>query len=150
MEHTEGMRIYVPVTVSDLDSPEALSARSAFAATAGVRALAPEEDEEGLEYLAFLAAADAAIDEGEVSRIVVAADAQAEETDTTGVVHVRDIPWEEVVSIHIDDLTDAALLADINAAQTGDDGARERVNEADLLWYDASERAEVVRLIASI
>lgn len=144
------MRIYVPATVDDLNSADGLSARTAFAVTNDVRALAPDEDEEGLEYLAFLAAADAAIDEGEVTRIVVAADAPAQETNVTGVVNVEAIPWADVVSIHIDDLSDPVLLADINSAQAEDDAARDRVNEADLLWYDAGERAEVVQLIAAI
>ena len=53
MEQTRGMRIYLPATVSDLDAPH-LSARTAFAVTEGVRELAPSEDEEGREYLAFL------------------------------------------------------------------------------------------------
>src|SRR5690606_5824223 len=134
----------------DLDSPDGVSARPAYAVTDAVRAMAPQEDEEGWEYLAFLAAADAAIDEDGVSRIVLAADAPARETSATGVVQVGHVPWTDVVSIHIDDLSDAGLLADINAAQAGDEAARERVNEADLLWYDATERGEVVRLIAAL
>lgn len=149
MEQTRGMRIYLPATVSDLDAPH-LSARTAFAVTEGVRDLAPSEDEEGWEYLAFLAAADAAIDEGEVTRIVIAADAPASETKGTGVVEVDEVDWADVVSIHIDDLSDAMLLADINSAQAEDGAARDRVNAADLLWYDVAERAEVVRLIAAI
>ena len=149
MEQTRGMRIYLPATVSDLDAPR-LSARTAFAVTEGVRELAPSEDEEGWEYLAFLAAADAAIDEGEVTRIVIAADAPASETKGTGVVEVDEVDWADVVSIHIDDLSDAMLLADINSAQAEDGAARDRVNAADLLWYDVAERAEVVRLIAAI
>lgn len=143
------MRIYVPVTVSDLQA-EVISPRPVFAATEDVQALAPDEGEEAWEYLAFLAAADAAIDEGEVTRIVVAADAPVTPTGATGVVEVGEIPWKDAVSIHIDELDNAELLADINAAQAGDAGARERVNEADLLWYDAAERPDVITLIAAI
>lgn len=143
------MRIYLPVTTADLQG-EAISPRLAFAATDDVRAMAPDEDDEGLEYLAFLAAADAAIDEGEITRIVVAADAPVTPTPDTGIVEVGEIPWRDVVSIHIDDLDHPELLADINAAQAGDETARERVNEADLLWYDAAERRDVVTLIAAI
>lgn len=149
MEHTEGMRIYLPVTVTDLQA-EAIAPRLAFAATTAVRELAPDEDDEGLEYLAFLAAADAAIDEGEITRIVLAADAPVRMTADTGIVEVGEIPWTDVVSIHIDDLDHPELLADINAAQAGDETARQRVNEADLLWYDAGERADVITLIAAI
>ena len=144
------MRIYLPASLADLASEEGLDGRAAFAVTAAVREMAPELDEEGLEYLAFLAAADAAIDLGEVSRIVVAADARAQETDATGVVNVAEVAWKDVVSIHIDDLTDPALLADIRAAQVGDDAARERANAADLLWYDAAERADVTTLLAAL
>src|SRR5690625_7828249 len=98
MEETRGLRIYLPATVSDLDAPH-LSARTAFAVTEGVRELAPSEDEEGWEYLAFLAAADAAIDEGEVTRIVIAADAHASESNRNGVVEVADVDWAGVVCI---------------------------------------------------
>src|SRR5699024_3877684 len=149
MEQTRGMRIYLPATVSDLDAPH-LSARTAFAVTEGVRHVAPSEDDEGCEFLAFLAGADAAIDEGEVTRIVIAADAPASETKGTGVVEVDEVDWADVVSIHIDDLSDAMLLTDINSAQAEDGAARDRVNAADLRWYDGAERAEVVRLIAAI
>lgn len=149
MEQTRGMRIYLPATVSDLDAPH-ISARTAFAVTEGLRELAPTEDEEGWEYLAFLAAADAAIDEGEVSRIVIAADGRAAETGEVGVVEVEELSWADAVSIHIDDVADPGLLTELSAAQAGDDAARERVNEADLLWYDVVERAEVLQLLAAI
>lgn len=143
------MRIYLPARVSDLDSP-VVSAASAFAVNPALRGAAPDEDEEGLEYLAFLAAADAAIDAGEVSRIVLAADAPGRDTGQAGIVTVVDVPWEDVVSIHIDDLTDADLLADLGAAQAGDGDARDRVNDADLLWYDVSERADVLIALAAL
>lgn len=143
------MRIYLPATVSDLDAPS-ISARTAFAVTEGVRELAPDEDEEGWEYLAFLAAADAAIDEGEVSRIVIAADGRAVERGEAGVVEVEELSWTDAVSIHIDDIADPGLLTELSAAQAGDEAARERVNEADLLWYDVVERAEVLQLLAAI
>jgi len=149
MEQTRGMRIYLPATVSDLDAPH-ISARTAFAVTESLRELAPTEDEEGWEYLAFLAAADAAIDEGEVSRIVIAADGRATETGEVGVVEVEELSWADAVSIHIDDVADPGLLTELSAAQAGDDAARERVNEADLLWYDVVERAEVLQLLAAI
>src|SRR5690625_83418 len=149
MEQTRGMRIYLPATVSDLDAPH-ISARTAFAVTEGLRELAPTEDEEGWEYLAFLAAADAAIDEGEVSRIVIAADGRAAETGEVGVVEVEELSWADAVSIHIGDVADPGLLTELSAAQAGDDAARERVNEADLLWYDVVERAEVLQLLAAI
>lgn len=142
------MRIYIPVTVADLQAAE-ISPRAAFTVTSQMREMAPEEDEEGLEYLAFLAAADAAIDEGEVTRIVLAADAAGIEAGT-GVVEVPAVAWGAVVSIHIDDLRDGELLAAIRSAQLGEEAARDRVNDADLLWYDASEREDVVRLIAAV
>lgn len=144
------MRIYVPVTVADLQNPEGITARAGFAVTPEVRALAPDEDDEGLEYMVFLAAADAAIDEGEITRIVIAADGPGRDTGDTGIVKAQDIPWRNVVSIHIDDVADAHLLADISLAQAGEAAARERVNGADLMWYDASERGDVVSLIAAI
>lgn len=145
------MRIYIPATVPDLQNEQGVSARIVFGVTSHLRNMAPDHDEEGLEYLAFLSAADAAIDQQQVTRIVLAADAPAaDELEAPGVVQVQDVPWEQVVSVHIDDLTDAGLLADIQAAQIGDEDARARVNGADLLWYDVAELAEVIRLIAAI
>lgn len=144
------MRIYLPARVLDLRSPDGVSAGTGFAVTDAVREMAPDHDEEGWEYLAFLAAADAAIDTAEVSRIVIAADAPGEETAGAGVVRTEDIPWKRVVSIHIDDLSEPELLADLNAAQAGDPGARQRVNEADLLWYDAGERGDVLQRLAAL
>src|SRR5690625_7412404 len=102
MEQTRGMRIYLPATVSDLDAPH-ISARTAFAVTEGLRELAPTEDEEGWEYLAFLAAADAAIDEGEVSRIVIAADGRATETGEGGGGEGEERPWADAGSSRISD-----------------------------------------------
>lgn len=143
------MRIYVPAAAGDLQNSP-ISARTCFGVNDPLRAQFPEEDEEGLEYLAFLAAAEASLDEGEISRIVLAADAAATSTSDPGVVHAPEVPWSDVVSIHIDDVADPALLADISAAQAGDQDARARVGQADLLWYDASERAVVLQLLAAI
>ena len=54
------MRIYIPATAADLSAPES-SARPAHAATAQLARALPEEDEEGLEMLASLCAADASL-----------------------------------------------------------------------------------------
>ncbi len=144
------MRIYLPLTLADLQTDSALTDRDAFAATPALRALAPDEDDEGAEYLAFLAAAEAAIDLGEASRIVAAADATVSNTPVPGVVRVANLQWRDVVSIHIDDLDNPEVLAAIRAAQGGDEDAREHVSAEGLLWYDASERAHVIALLSEL
>lgn len=144
------VRVYLPATVSDLRDSFGLIPRKGFAATTHDEEQSTAEDVEAAEYVAFLAAGDAAIDSGEVTRIVIAADAQVKPTSSPGVVEVDHLPWSQVVSIHIDDLTDAQLLSDISLAQTGDEQARKRVNRADLMWYDITERDDVVKMIAAI
>ena len=144
------VRVYLPATVSDLRDSVGLTPRKGFAAIAHDEEQSTTEDAEAAEYVAFLAAGDAAIDNGEVTRIVIAADAPVAPTPSPGVVDVDHLPWSQVVSIHIDDLIDAQLLSDINLAQTGDEQARKRVNQADLMWYDITERDDVVKMIAAI
>lgn len=143
-------RVYLPATVSDLGSSDGLGP------TRGYRPVYPQhspltsDDEEAAEYTAFLLAAEAAIDEGEVVRIVVAGDVFLPADQVSNPVMVDHLPWSDAVSIHIDDCAEAELLGDINLAQAGDDHARARVNQADLMWYDITERFHVVEMIAAI
>ena len=57
--HTGLVRIYLPASLDELDPASGpLSARRAHAVTPALRAMFPDEDDEGLEYAAQLAAAD--------------------------------------------------------------------------------------------
>lgn len=143
------MRIYLPLSLADLQADGPVLGREAFAANPALRALAPDADDEGAEYIAFLAAADAAIDLAGTSRIVVAADQTVTDTEVPGVVQVSSTAWADIVSIHIDDLADATLAPKLQAALAGDPDAREQINDGDLLWYDVSERASVIELLTN-
>jgi len=151
------MRIYLPATAAHLRVAVLGSPQEPLLAHAATPALAhalPEEDEEGLEVSASLCAADASLvllaepgAEGLADRrIVIAADVDAEhvrelavEGDVLpGTVEVSaEIPWEDVAALLVDE---AEAEADVHAARLGDEDAFERAAEADLLWYDVTER----------
>jgi len=151
------MRIYLPATAAHLRAAVLGSPQEPFLAHAATPALAralPEEDEEGLEVSASLCAADASLvllaepgAEGLADRrIVIAADVDAEhvrelavEGDVLpGTVEVNaEILWEDVAALLVDE---AEAEADVHAARLGDEDAFERAAEADLLWYDVTER----------
>lgn len=156
------MRIYLPATLDELGtSPEAaggtaLAARRAHAVTDALRAALPDEDEEGLEYAAQLAAADdallriAAHPGAPELRLVLSADvpddavavvAGGDEAPSAVDVAV-DVPLRDVVCGHVDE---PEAAADVQGALTGDESAVERLQERDLLWYDASELGAIPR-----
>lgn len=148
------MRIYLPATASDL-AADAVTVRRAHAVTKALVAALPEEDEEGLEVSASLCAADSSLvllaepassDEPD-RRVVIAADVSADavtevpagEDVLPGTVEVTEpVGWDDVAAVLIDE---AETEADVRAARTGDEKAFERSADADLLWYDVSERA---------
>ena len=151
------MRIYLPATAAHLRAAALGSPQEPHPAQAATPALAralPDEDEEGLEVSASLCAADASLmllaepgAEGLADRrIVIAADVEAEhvrelavEADVLpGTVEVSaEIPWEDVAALLVDE---PEAQDDVRAARLGDEDAFERAAEADLLWYDVTER----------
>lgn len=152
------MRIYLPATAADLRA-EAISPRTAHAATAALARALPEEDEEGLEVSASLCAADASVmllaEPGARDlpdrRVVIAADvdggvvSELEVTEEVlpGSVRVgAPVSWEEVAAILVDE---PEAQADVHGARQGDEEAFERAAEADLLWYDVVERDALAR-----
>lgn len=142
------MRIYLPATRSDLDS-DTLSSDRAHAVTAQLRRALPDDDEEMLELVAFLAAADDSVRliaqrDDDPARYVFAADvpesqvAAARDDEIETVVALSaPVAWSSVVAIHTDE-EQAAL--DVHAAAQGDDEAFERLGERELLWFDVTER----------
>jgi len=79
-------------------------------------------------------------------RIVIAADVDAEnvrelpvEGDVLpGTIEVTgEISWEDVAALLVDE---PEAQDDVRAARLGDEDAFERAAEADLLWYDVTER----------
>jgi hypothetical protein len=136
-------RIYVPLNASrlrELSEARTLTGAplAAFAVTGRLERSMPTGDEEEWEYAALCDAVDAASQLRErpgAKRVVAAADVEADtvtaggEADALSSVDVGEaVPLRRIVSFHIDELPNA-------------DGAE------DLLWYDATELDEVVRLM---
>lgn len=159
------MRLYLPATVAELGDADrhGFPARRAHAVTEALRAASPGESEEDLEVPAFYAAADASLallTTADVPlRVVVSADVSAAEAVADGgvtEVEAPAVPWSAVVSIHVDDPDDgatvelvrravaAALAGDDDAAAEAAEQAAARVDELDLLWFDASELATLL------
>lgn len=151
------MRLYLPVTLLDVDSAPAsgaVEAARAHAVTPALRALFPDEDDEGLEYAAQLAAADdslelvGAADGAPRLRVVLSADVDdaavgSLDDEVPSAVRVRaPVPWSAVVCAHVDE---PAAAGDVTAALTGDDDATERLDDRDLLWYDRTELGTIPR-----
>jgi hypothetical protein len=149
---TGPVRVYIPAIPADAEAPD-LSARPAFAVTPALRAELPDEDIEGLEYAAFLAAADASVPllataPPPMRRTVIAADVPARHTTTpegpdphpATIVLTAPVPWTAIAAIHIDE-PDAD--ADIRLALTGDQPATIRLEDRDLLWYAPTERGQI-------
>ncbi|MDM7831714.1 DUF6912 family protein [Cellulomonas edaphi] len=150
------MRIYLPATLDELDAT-LLPARRGHAVTPALRLALPDEDEEGLEFAAQLMAADDSLDllrdapdaprlrvvlsldvaDGRVSAVDDADDGAPSLVEVSG-----DVPVAEVVCAHVDEHGAAAVVA---AALAGDEAAGERLDDADLLWYDATELAQIPR-----
>lgn len=155
LAHFSLMRLYLPATASDLREPEGIAPRWAHAVTRALRAELPDEDEEGLEMTATLAAADESVrliaaDGSVPRRVVVVADVPddavrvpevlGEEQLPTAVEVVTTVPWGDVVTLHVDE---PGAAGDVRAAAAGDDDALERAAERDLLWYDVVELADL-------
>lgn len=148
------MRLYLPATLDELQPTLALGPRPAHAVTAALRAALPDEDEEGLEYAAQLAAADDSLDllraqpQAPRLRVVVAADVSDDlvgghaPAAPSGVALLAPLAAEQLVCVLVDE---PEASAEVVAAVAGADGAMERLDERDLLWYDAAEVADIPR-----
>lgn len=153
------MRIYVPVTAAEL-AQEQVAAGIGHAVTRALRAASEvrtdQASEEDLEVSAFLAAADAAVERLSTAdvplRVVLAVDLAAAtevgDEDVTA-VEVPALGWSDVVSIHVDDPSDPSTRSVVRDAVGGDEEAAAEAAELDLLWYDVSERADLLALIGS-
>lgn len=139
-------RVYLPLGptgVRTLHQDKGIRAADGYAVTTALERAHPEEDEEGLEYLALqdaLAAGLAARESRTALVVVAAADVPSDRLDlrapTTAAplsrLALRDaVPLGRVVALHVEEPPAGAS------------------EEPDLLWYDVTELAEVVRLTAS-
>ena len=176
------MRIYVPATLDELEGAVVAAAgarwdvpaRRAHAVTPALARELPDEDDEGREYEAFLAAADdslalVASRRAVVPlRVVVSLDVPDAEVsasdgaDEPSAVDVAALTGVAVVAVHVDEPEAAddlrAVLAaadeENDAERTGDlgatseaalDAALQRVTDRDLLWYDPTEISQIPR-----
>lgn len=139
------MRVYLAVAPAELAGDE-FAERIAYALTPTLRSALPDEDDEGLETSAYLAAVDAAVElAGEGGRrVVVAADSPATPAgrgEHPGAVRLDGpVAWRDVASMHVDEREAAD---DVRAAAQGDEAAFERAADRDLLWFDRTERDAV-------
>lgn len=161
------MRIYIPATCADITS-DAISARLVHAHTAQLEQEADLHDvpagerRDVLEAMAMNAAADdslrlltacARAENVVPRRVVIVADVPDSFLEScadsgqlpTALVLTRPVSWKHVESIHVDD--DEAL-DDVEGAISGDETAFERSYEYELMWYDVSERHDLIRAFA--
>ncbi|WP_456847249.1 DUF6912 family protein [Cellulomonas sp. P5_C6] len=151
------MRIYLPASLDQLDPAAGpLSARRAHAVTPALRALFPDEDDEGLEFAAQLAAADDSLEhlathrDAPQLRLVVSVDVAdsdiepvTDDEDVPSAIElVRSVEQSDVICVHVDE---PGAASDVVLAAGGDEAAVDRLDERDLLWYDASELAGIPR-----
>jgi hypothetical protein len=162
------MRVYVGLTRSALaaarDAGEVGPAPvAAHAVTPALRESYATADAEELEYVALMAAADAALPLLHAApaeprrRFAVAAEVPDDavtpdpEAGPSGVVVAAPIPWRSVQALHADDPDAAATIeaaaAAYHAALAGDDDARFAVDEADgweLMWFATQEAGDLL------
>lgn len=150
------MRIYLPATVADLAAARGLRATRAHALTRALAGVLADDDPEAGEFYAMQAAAADALEllpadaAGPLVRVVVAADVDdvrpAGPDGGPSAVLAPEVPWDAVVSFHVDDPADAEAQHVLRAAIAGtaDDSAAQAAAGLDLLWYDAGERAELL------
>lgn len=150
------MRVYLPVTLDELQqpvSPVLLAPRVAHGVTPALREVWPGEDDEGWEYAAQAGAADESVvllaqrHDAPRLRVVVAADvpdacvrALDDPPVPSAVELVCGVDLSQVVSVHVDE---PAATDDVAAAAEGDVAALERLEDRDLLWYDVSEIGQI-------
>jgi hypothetical protein len=139
------VRIYLPLTAADLDALSggtALTRPTAYAVTVRLASITPGADPEELEYAAFLLAAAAAGrargSDPTTRRVVAAADVEAESVTEQALPEGRtpaevalaaSVPARAIVSFHVDELPGGT-------------------DDADLLWFDASELLSVRQLLS--
>lgn len=162
------VRVYLPATLpllADLARTGALSAPLAgHAVTPGLREWYTEGDEEELEYVAFVRAAQGSLEllHGDPAaprrRVVISADAPAGAVTTSGselgdsrVRIAEPVPLAAIAALHVDSTDAAEVVAAaaqaVIAAEAGDPDAQFTVDSAedeDLEWYDVTELDQLV------
>ena len=153
------MRVYVGLTRSELAAARAEGVTgTAYAVTPDLRESYAAGDQEELEYVALLAAAEsclpklALLPDEPRRRFVVAVEVadglvrRDEQAGPAGVLLQGPVPWSAAQAVHADDpAATGAVAAAANAyaaAQAGDDDARFTVDEVEgweLMWFATQE-----------
>ncbi len=157
------MRVYLGLTRTELARAREAGAFGpaplpAYAVTPDLRESYASGDQEELEYVALVAAAESCLPKLAADpslpprRFVAAADVadaavrRDPEAGPAGVVVATDVAWDDVQAVHADDpaaaTTVAAAAAAYAAAMSGDDDARFAVDEAEgweLMWFATQE-----------
>jgi hypothetical protein len=139
---------------------------TAFAVTPGLREWYVDDDPEELEYAAMVEAARGSLrlidadPAAAARRVVIAADvpdAQVTVRDELdrGVVEVAEaVPMAAIASVHVDDAaaeaTVRAAAEAVSAADLGDPGSQEKVDDAEgheLSWYATQEIGTFLELL---
>jgi len=139
------MRVYIPAHVDDLASANHGSWQpvTAFCVTDLLREAAPAADDEELAEIARAAAAEFSLTQLKSPlRAVVVADVLRDEVEPDSGTHpaavtlTTRVPSGVVACAFVDE-PDAA--DDVVKAVLGDEAAWDRLDERELLWFDASE-----------
>lgn len=148
------MRIYIPLTATDLAAAE-ISPRRIYTVTPEFRSSYPDWGEENLEMATTLAAADESlrrlaegsksyrrlVGAGEVpaEAVVFAGEENSAAENELGAGKLRmPLAWSKIESLLVDESGWEDL---VQRAIAGDEEAFLYTENIDLLWYDAAERA---------
>lgn len=155
------MRIFVPLVVGDLACVE-LSPRLVHGVTRDLLQVFPRVDQEGLEYVATMAAADDSlrllnpdgslgfrriVGVADVKNAMLALPAADEQLLETAVYLEQTLQISEFVSFLVDEPGNEAL---VSRAVEGDEAAFLNTEEIELLWYDAVEREALFRELSAL
>lgn len=145
------MRVYIPATFDDLDACATGQWEPIFgyAVTARLMEISSMDDEDEMaEQARDAAAAESVVELGSNLRIVIVADFSRADVSPVPDAHpaavalTGRVPADAIACAFVDEL---AAFEDARQALAGGEDALERLEDHDLLWYDASELAEVPR-----
>ena len=169
------MRLYVPATLDELDAATVTATtaswtvpgRPAHAVTSALASSLPDEDDEGLEWHAFLAAAHDSLlriadaPDGVRLRVVVTVEVPDDVVQAprdpgaaaSQVCVTDDLPGTPIIAVHVDepeassDITEVldAAVSEGPGADARLDDAIQRVTDRDLLWYAPEELRAIPR-----
>ncbi|MGO1400873.1 MAG: DUF6912 family protein [Flaviflexus sp.] len=140
----ESRRIFSAISLDDLEKA-VLEIPSGHAVTPGVRAFFTEEDDEELDLIVQLAAADDHLTSGAYVpfRLVIAFDGaagSADENEPSRVSVGGQVRWRDVAAIFVDEEASAGTIL---SARKGDEDAYNDCADLDMLWYHPSERLKL-------